>query len=81
MDTAVAEIHSALTTGLQVLVHCNLGQSRSPSIAMLYLGVHTDRLPLESFEAAKLAFLEIYPSFAPAGGTQGYLQRRWPLLR
>lgn len=80
MDTAVSEIHNALGRGQQVLVHCNQGHSRSPAIAMLYLGIHTNVLPL-SFEEACAAFSRIYPPFAPAGGTFGFLRRRWLLLR
>jgi len=81
MDAAIAEIHEALARGQRVFVHCNQGHSRSPAIAMLYLGTHTDVLPQSSFEAAYTAFAAIYPPFAPAGGTLGFLRRRWLLLR
>jgi hypothetical protein len=80
MDAAVDEIHRALGAGQKVLVHCNQGQSRSPTIAMLYLGMRTEVLPRSSFEAARAAFTALYPLFSPAGGTLGFLQRRWPTL-
>jgi predicted protein tyrosine phosphatase len=76
MDTAIGEIHAALPRGQKVFVHCNQGHSRSPAIAMLYLGTHTDVLPV-SFEEAFAKFNGIYPPFAPAGGTLGFLRRRW----
>jgi len=81
MDTAVAEIHAALTRGQQVFVHCNQGHSRSAAIAMLYLGTYTDVLPRASFEDARTAFAVLYPPFAPAGGMLGFLSRRWLLFR
>ncbi len=77
MDQAVAFIHENLTAGRSVLLHCNQGYSRSPSIAMLYLATHTDRLSRSSFEQAKAAFLLMYPRFSPAGGMHGFLQDRW----
>ncbi len=77
MDTSVAFIHERLNAGQRVLVHCNQGLSRSPSIAMLYLGTHTERLPRNSFEQAFTTFREIYPPFSPAAGVLGFLRRRW----
>jgi hypothetical protein len=76
MDTAIVEIHAALARAQRVFVHCNQGHSRSPAIAMLYLATYTDILPL-SFEEACATFTGIYPPFAPAGGTLGFLCRRW----
>jgi len=77
MDASVEFVHEHLGIGQQVLVHCNQGMSRSPSIAMLYLGTHTERLSKSSFEQAFIAFREMYPPFSPAGGVLGFLRRRW----
>ena len=77
MDAAVACIHESLSRNQSVLVHCNQGQSRSPGIAMLYLGTHTDLLPHSSFDLAFETFRKKYPPFAPAGGISGFLQNRW----
>jgi predicted protein tyrosine phosphatase len=77
MDAAVTFIHEHLSAGRRVLVHCNQGLSRSPAIAMLYLGTHTDRLSRGSFEQALTSFREVYPPFAPAGGVLGFLRGRW----
>jgi hypothetical protein len=77
MDTAVACIQESLNHNQSVLVHCNLGQSRSPSIAMLYLGTHTEVLPRSSFDLAVEAFRKKYPPFAPAGGVFEFLRNRW----
>ena len=77
MDAAVMFIHEHLNAGRRVLVHCNQGLSRSPAIAMLYLGTHTDRLSRGSFEQAFTSFRKVYPPFAPALGVLGFLRERW----
>ena len=79
MDAAVAFIDEHLRAGQRVLVHCNQGLSRSPAIAMLYLGSYTERLSRTSFDQALTAFQEIYPPFSPAAGVLGFLRRRWTL--
>jgi predicted protein tyrosine phosphatase len=77
MDAAVMFIHEHLSAGRRVLVHCNQGLSRSPAIAMLYLGTHTDRLSRDSFEQALTSFRGLYPPFTPARGVLGFLRGRW----
>lgn len=42
IDTALDVIHAQLNS-TKVLLHCNQGQSRSPSIALLYLSRYTVR--------------------------------------
>jgi len=62
-----------------VLVHCNQGASRSPTIAMLYL--HSiGKLPL-IFEAAEAEFKEIYPPYCPGKGMRGFAQAHWEEYR
>lgn len=41
MDAALLFIEASLRGGRRVLVHCNQGHSRAPSIALLYLRAHT----------------------------------------
>ena len=77
MDGAVAFIREHLMAGGRVFLHCQMGMSRSPGIAMLYLGTHTDRLPTASFDAALIQFSEVYPSFSPRPGVLGFLRDRW----
>ena len=77
MEASMAFIHASLATQQRVLVHCNQGLSRSPSIAMLYLATYTERLAKTSFEEATRLFIQMYPPFAPAGGVYGFLRNRW----
>lgn len=76
-DECLVFIETALNSGGNVLVHCNQGESRSPSIGFLYLVVHTDILPKASFEAAETSFLRIYPAYRPKGGMRGFLRIYW----
>lgn len=76
IDAALDFIHTGLSDSRKVLVHCNLGESRSPSIGLLYLSVYTDKLPKEFF-AAEQKFRQIYPSYNPGAGIRGFLVKNW----
>jgi hypothetical protein len=68
IDAALDFIHEALGAGRRVLLHCNLGSSRSPTIALLYLLSRTHRFPTQTFDEAEVEFRVLYPSYAPALG-------------
>lgn len=76
IDEAVDTIHEKLKTN-KVLVHCNQGMSRSPTIALLYLLKHTDVLPKASLQEALNKFRELYPAYAPAQGVGLFAQKYW----
>ena len=59
----------------KVLVHCNQGYSRSPSIALLYLR-YTGQMNLP-IEQAYTKFKEIYPKFQPNKGMNDYIIKHW----
>jgi predicted protein tyrosine phosphatase len=62
----------------QILIHCNEGRSRSPSLAMLYLAKRAGVITDASYSDAKSAFQELYPIYAPGRGIEAYLDDRWP---
>ena len=76
IDTALDLIHEGLENNRKVLVHCNLGESRSPSIGLLYLAVYTSQLP-KTFLDAETEFLRIYPNYNPGNGIRGFMQNNW----
>lgn len=80
IDKALDFIHEKLNEGLNVLVHCNEGFSRSPSIGMLYLVKHNliDGRTLEDVEAE---FLKLYPNYNPATGIRGFVEENWHLYK
>lgn len=63
--------------GDRLLIHCNQGRSRSPSLAMLFLSAHAGVLPTESFARARAEFKDRYPRYRPAGGIETYLRNNW----
>ena len=76
VDTALGAIDRHIGE-FKVLVHCNQGLSRSPSIALLYLLKHTDALGSQDPAAALLAFRRLYPPYAPAQGMADYVRLNW----
>ena len=66
-----------------VLVHCNQGLSRAPSIALVYLAKRTSWIGdvHRSFEEARDAFSQRWPWYAPGRGLVKFLTVMWPHLR
>lgn len=73
---AIEAIAANLPLG-NVLVHCNQGISRSPTIALLYLALHTDLFDDCTFDQAVALFAQKYPAFKPNGGMAGYARKIW----
>jgi predicted protein tyrosine phosphatase len=63
----------------EVLIHCNQGQSRAPSIGLLYLA-REGQISADSYETATAGFRGIYPAYQPARGIALYLARNWEQL-
>jgi hypothetical protein len=59
-----------------VLVHCNQGHSRSPSIGLLYLA-RKSIINQSSYKDAAFDFTRIYPDYQPGKGIESYLLRNW----
>lgn len=76
VDTALGAIDRHIGE-FKVLVHCNQGFSRSPSIALLYLLKHTEALGSRDPAAALPAFRKLYPPYAPAQGMADYVRLNW----
>lgn len=76
IDAALEFILEELQNKQNVLVHCNLGESRSPSIGLLYLAIYTDKLP-KTFSEAEVEFKKVYPNYRPGNGIRGFLEIHW----
>lgn len=63
--------------GSSILIHCNKGESRAPSLAMLFLAKHSHTIPGVSYDSARKEFQKIYPFYHPGGGIQVYLRAHW----
>jgi hypothetical protein len=77
IDKAISFTYSALLNDNKVLIHCNKGESRSPSIAMLYMAIYTDAFSQKSFNEVEKEFQLLYPMYKPAKGIRGFLQQNW----
>lgn len=77
MDVALNFISDALGDSHPVLVHCNLGMSRGPGIALLYLASRQRAIPAESYALARSAFIKLYPPYSPSRGMEGFLIQNW----
>ena len=64
-----------------VLIHCNQGLSRAPSLALVYLakrtGPHRDYGEPYSYEEAWRGFAAVYPAYAPGAGLVTFLTEHW----
>ncbi len=62
-----------------VLIHCNKGESRAPSLTLLYMAKRLGLLPNDSYQAAAAAFSAHFP-YKPGKGIATYLQENWENL-
>ncbi len=74
--SALEFIREALATGKDCLVHCNLGESRSPSLALLFLA-SIGAIPNANLPEAEVAFLKLYQAYRPKAGMRLYLAAHW----
>ena len=63
----------------KILIHCNQGHSRSPSLGMIYLAKN-DIITKKSYAEAKVEFEKLYLEFAPGNGIMLYMQHNWNYL-
>jgi hypothetical protein len=79
LDTGVAFISENLRLGHKVLVACNGGHSRGPSLAMLWLALE-GKLPA-NYNSAVRRFRMLYPDYDPGDGIRIAVKKRIESLR
>lgn len=67
--------------GRSILIHCNLAQSRSPSLVLLYLAKRKKIISNESYQDAKEDFIKLYLQYNPGAGIETYLTNHWEGLQ
>jgi len=80
IDKALEYIESYLNEGFKVLVHCNLGESRAPSLCLLYLIKH-GIIKGNTLEDCEAEFMKVYPEYNPGAGMRGFVKEHWILYR
>lgn len=77
VETAISAIHEEMVgRKRRILIHCNQGRSRAPSLALLYLARYTDVLSAD-YGSAMIEFKRLYPDYAPAQGMADYVRFNW----
>lgn len=60
----------------KVFIHCDQGQSRAPTLGLLYLSKRAKLISDQSFDLAKNDFIKMYPSYSP-GGIGDFVRSKW----
>jgi predicted protein tyrosine phosphatase len=68
-------------SGASLLIHCNQGESRAPSLALLFLAKHIGKLSNTSYMDAKHAFEKTFPAYQPGLGIQQFLASNWKTIQ
>jgi hypothetical protein len=76
----VLERDNNLYLNMHVLIHCNLGTSRAPSLALVFLAKHAGVITNGSFAAAAKEFADKIGGYHPSAGIRAYLFRHWDEL-
>ena len=76
-DSFLAFARHSWSAGGRLLIHCNQGESRAPTLALLFLAKHCRVIRDESFEAAAADFAPRYPTYNPGLGIRSYLTQHW----
>jgi len=78
MKTAITFIEKHINER-KILIHCNQGMSRSPSIALLYLA-RQGVISSGTYLNAVADFQKLYPYFNPGRGIALYMNNNWDEL-
>lgn len=63
-----------------VIIHCNHGESRAPSLALLYMAKRLGTLPDTSYQLAAVAFRAMGFPYKPGEGIEKWLKDNWDAL-
>jgi len=66
--------------GRKLLIHCNQGESRAPSLALLFLAKGLSAIDKSSYQTARKEFEAIYPQYTPGKGIETYFTKNWSTL-
>ena len=76
IDSALQFIDESLLSGSKVLVHCNKGESRAPSIGLLYMAYKGLFSKMDYYQSVN-EFMKKYPAYNPAGGFRLFTMNNW----
>lgn len=68
------------SNGMNILIHCNKGESRAPSLALLMLAKRLRVIDAQSYTDARTQFVAAYPGYSPGLGISRFLEDHWGKL-
>lgn len=80
IDAGLDFIEEQLNEGKNVLICCNKGESRSASIALLYLIKH-GLIEGDTLEDCEAEFLKLYPEYNPGTGMRGFVKENFEVYK
>lgn len=72
-------INKHLKAGDKVLIHCNQGRSRGPSIGLMFLRT-IGELP-HNFTTSEKVYRSLYPAYDPGNGMRIFARKHWAMLK
>ena len=75
INPALDFIQQHLNSGSEIFIYCSLGESRSPSIALMYL--LENNLIEKSADTINVFRNNYYPNYQPKTGNLLYIKKRW----
>ncbi|WP_104001908.1 hypothetical protein [Marinobacterium lutimaris] len=66
--------------GKTLVIHCNQGESRAPSLALLFLARSLTVIDDSSYSSARDEFQKLYHRYLPGKGIQTYFSQNWSKL-
>lgn len=75
INSALGFMNEHIKLGNEVFIYCCLGESRSPSIALMYL--LENNLIERSENTFNIFKRECYPNYQPKRGNLLYIKNRW----
>jgi len=64
----------------KVLIHCDMGMSRGPTVGLVYAAKRLKIIPNTSFKAAQTEYLKLYPKYSP-GGIGQFAAQNWDEIK
>lgn len=76
-DIFLRYTQAAYDDGQDIIIHCNKGRSRAPTLALLFAAKRLELITNESFDAARSEFKDIYVDYVPGKGIETWMQKNW----
>lgn len=70
----------ATDAGKSLLIHCNQGESRAPSLALVFLAKVRGAIANDSYAAARSDFERLFQGYRPGRGIQTFLSTNWQFI-